>query len=125
MSSQLSAAPQSWFSALGHILVCFRLSLYPGGQPRLSMRFDSGLQEDLTIEVPNFDTRSYDADHGFRRLHLVFRCPGRASLLAGCDIVRMTPHTFAFESTGEPALQVVWLDTPTAWTNIRKESLHE
>ena len=90
------------------------------------MSFANGQQEDLTIEVPNFDVRSYDADYGFHRLHLVFRCPDRASLLAGCDIVKMTPHAFAFVSSGEPALQVVWLDTPATWPQIRKENLgHE
>lgn len=108
--------PHSWWHLFGHTLIRFTLTAYASGQPKLTVRFATGEVEELTIEVPGFDLRSYDADTGFDRLHLVFRTPCRATLLSAAKVVNLAHHTFSLASTGEDVLQLVWIATPAWWT---------
>lgn len=125
MSVRQKIPPAVWFGSFGHILVRFRLSSYESGQPCLMAYYSNGESEELTLEVPNFDLRAFDADYAFSRMHMVFRCAGRASLLAGCDIVHLSSSAFCFASTGETALQIAWMLTPAAWPRIRQETLDD
>ena len=120
LSLAFRSCPCIWLASLGPVIVQMRLTSYASGQPRVEMSAP-GLHEELTIEIPGFDLRGYDADHAFHRLHVVFRCPERASLLAGCDVVRLTPHGFRVHGAGDLSLPIVYVATPPAWARILQE----
>lgn len=115
----------SWATYVGSIQVELLLSSYESGQPRLDMVVGGEIEEaeELTIEVPGFDLRSFDADYQLRHLHMVFRSDERVALFVRLGLVIETPHVFRFRSSEIPALHIVAMPTPRQWGRIRLEAV--